>query len=33
MEGSQGHVAADEESTPDQRTDTLHNCTALIAGG
>ena len=30
MEGGQGHVAADEEATPDQRADALHHHPELI---
>jgi hypothetical protein len=30
MEASQGHVARDDEATPDQRTDPLHHSPELI---
>jgi hypothetical protein len=30
MERGRGHVATDEEATPDQRADTLHNDAELI---
>jgi hypothetical protein len=30
MEGGQGHVAAEEEATPDQRADPLHHDPELI---
>ena len=33
MEGGQGHVAADEEATPDQRADPLHDHAELIDAG
>src|SRR5690606_5578085 len=33
VEGGQRHVAADEQPAPDQRTDTLHDDTALIDAG
>ena len=33
MEGGQGHITADEEATPDQRTDALQDHAELIDAG